>query len=80
MISTGEWVLISVLHQQGYSMRQVARELRVSRNTVKRHLASGKDGPRYFLRGAIESRLDAYKDYILDGCGRPARKPCVQRY
>lgn len=58
--------MISVLHKQGYSMRQIARELRISRNTVKRHLASGEDGPRYSPRGAIESRLDAYKDYILD--------------
>jgi len=58
--------MISVLHKQGYSMRQIARELRISRNTVKRYLALGGDGPRYAPRKVIESRLDAYKDYILD--------------
>ena len=38
MITTEEFIKIKILYKQGYSQRAIARELGISRNTVKRYL------------------------------------------
>ncbi len=50
---------INILHKQGMSSRAIARELGISRNTVKRYLQ-----PKYTPRPAVASLLDEYRDYI----------------
>lgn len=56
---------VRTLHQQGFSQRQIARRLSLSRQTVHRFLAAEtfpeRSQPPY--RGSI---LDPYKPYILD--------------
>lgn len=47
MITTEELMKIKVLYKQGYSQRAIARELGISRHTVKRYLESDFYEPRY---------------------------------
>lgn len=56
---------IQVLHQQGYSQRAIARQLGISRNTVKKHLISKLSSPKYAARPKTESKLDNHKAYLL---------------
>lgn len=44
MISMESWVDIKSLHRQGHSIRAIARQLGVSRNTVRKHLCA-RHGP-----------------------------------
>jgi transposase len=62
MLVAEEAVEIRVLRRQGKSIREIARLLDVSRNTVRRYLRS-EGLPRY-ERGAQPSKLDRYKHYI----------------
>jgi transposase len=62
MLVAEEAVEIRVLRRQGKSIREVARTLDVSRNTVRRYLR-GEGLPRY-EREARPSKLDPYKQYI----------------
>jgi transposase len=57
-----EAVEIRVLRRQGKSIREIARTLDLSRNTVRRYLRS-EGLPRY-EREARPSKLDPYKHYI----------------
>ena len=63
MLSLEEWVDIRSMYNQGYSIRAIARELGVSRNTVRRALRQG-ESPRYTRRDPRASKLDPYKDYL----------------
>jgi len=56
-------VEIMILKRQGYSIRGIARELGVSRNTVRTYLRTGKS-PAYSPRFERPSILDLYKSYI----------------
>jgi transposase len=56
MLVAEEAVEIRVLSRQGKSIREIARMLEVSRNTVRRYLRSG-GLPRY-AREARPSKLD----------------------
>ena len=56
-------VEIMILKRQGYSIRHIARELGISRNTVRSYLRSGKS-PGYSPRPGRPSKLDVYKPYI----------------
>lgn len=56
-------VEISILKRQGYSIRGIARELGISRNTVREYLRTGKKAV-YSPRPPCRSILDAYKPYI----------------
>ncbi|KXM35128.1 transposase [Escherichia coli] len=38
---------IKILHKQGMSSRAIARELGISRNTVKRYLQAKSEPPKY---------------------------------
>ena len=62
MLVAEEAVEIRVLRRQGKSIREIARTLEVSRNTVWRYLRS-EGLPRY-QRKARASKLDGYKHYI----------------
>jgi transposase len=62
MLVAEEAVEIRVLRRQGKSIREIARMLEVSRNTVRRYLRV-EGLPRY-AREARPSKLDPYKDYI----------------
>nr|WP_050503134.1 IS21 family transposase [Yersinia pestis] len=46
------------------SSRAIARELGISRNTVKRYLQAKSEPPKYTPRPAVASLLDEYRDYI----------------
>lgn len=63
MIGKEAWVDIKTLHRQGHSIRGIARELGLSRKTVRRYLRS-EDPPRYVRTKRRPSLLDPYKDYL----------------
>ncbi len=46
---------IKILHKQGMSSRAIARELGISRNTVKRYLQAKSEPPKYTPRPAVAS-------------------------
>tara|TARA_R110002167_G_C12660912_1_gene649898 strand:- start:849 stop:1877 length:1029 start_codon:yes stop_codon:yes gene_type:complete len=56
-------VEIMILKRQGYSIRRIARELGISRNTVRTYLRSGQS-PRYSPRPGRPSILTNFKPYI----------------
>ncbi len=62
MLVAEEAVEIRVLSRQGTSIREIARTLDVSRNTVRRYLRS-EGLPRY-QREPRPSKLDPYRQYI----------------
>ena len=64
MLVAEEAVEIRVLRRQGKSIREIARTLEVSRNTVRRYLR-GEGLPRY-QREARASKLDPHKHYIAE--------------
>jgi transposase len=62
---TGEEVLeIRILHRQGKSIRAIARDLQVSRETVRKYLREPEREPGYAPRAPRPSKLDPFKDYI----------------
>jgi len=63
MLTQEDAVEIKVLARQGKSIRQIARELRVSRNTVRRYLRE-EEAPRYGPRAARPTKLEAFKGYL----------------
>jgi len=58
-------VEIKILKRQGYSIRGIARELGISRNTVREYLRTGKQ-PVYSSRPTRETLVDAFKPYIQE--------------
>jgi transposase len=62
MLMAEEAVEIRVLRRQGRSIREIARMLDVSRNTVRRYLRI--EGLARYEREARPSKLDPYKHYI----------------
>jgi len=64
MLVAEEAVEIRVLSKQGKSIRDIARLLKVSRNTARRYVR-GEGLPRY-ERKARPSKLDDYKQYIAE--------------
>ena len=54
---------LSELKGQGMSIRGIARELGVSRNSVRKYLRS-PGVPREQSRGRRASKLDPYTDYV----------------
>ncbi len=65
MLRLEEMIQIKVMHQQGNSIRAIARILNISRNTVKRYLASDIDIPHYNARPEMPSKLDKYRNYLV---------------
>jgi transposase len=62
MLVAEEAVEIRVLRRQGKSIREIARTLEVSRNTVRRYLR--REGLPRYQRQARASKLEAYKHYL----------------
>ena len=54
---------IRISHRQGKSIRAIAKELEISRETVRKYLRSPDLQPRYERRASRPSKLDAFKDY-----------------
>lgn len=69
MITLEEWVDIRALHQQGYTIKQIARELGLARNTVRKALRE-EHSPQYSHRTPRASKLDPYKDYLRARLGQ----------
>ena len=70
-LNTGELMItfeirmeIKVQHKRGMSIRAIARELGISRNTVRSHLKAKSEKPQYSPRPTLSSLLDEYRDYI----------------
>ena len=78
MLTQEEAVEIKVLMRRGAGIREMARELRCSRNTVRRYLREAGAG-RYGPRLARPTKLDPYKDYLLERihAARPHWIPAV---
>lgn len=64
MLQKDQWMSIHVLKAQGLSLREIARRLGISRNTVTRYLAS-PDIPRYKAREARPTKLEPFHAYIV---------------
>ncbi|WP_420844881.1 helix-turn-helix domain-containing protein [Marinomonas algicola] len=64
MITKKELMKIQILHQQGRSQRAIAKELGVSRNTVKRYLNPKINRPIYPKRETKQSILDTFKLFL----------------
>lgn len=72
---------IKVLDRQGVGIREIARQLGCSRNTVRRYLR-GQAMPRYGPRPPRETKLEAFKSYVLERieAARPRWIPAVVLY
>ena len=57
---------IQVLHRQGYSIRRIARELNISRNTVRHYLRTKASTPIYSKRDPSPTKLHPFKTYLFD--------------
>lgn len=64
MITKEELMKIQILHQQGLSQRAIAKQLGISRNTVKRYLRAKVDTPVYSARAKGKSLLDPFKSFL----------------
>lgn len=63
MLGEEGYVEIQVLHRQGKSIKGIARELGISRNTVRRYVRA--DGaPSFRAPSKRRSKLDPFKDYL----------------
>ena len=64
MVTQELLVEIKVMHRQGKSIRQIADELGVSRNTIRKYLREPESYPTYSPRPPKPSVLDPYRSYI----------------
>ena len=55
---------IKVMARRGDSIREMARQLGCSRNTIRRYLREA-DAQQYSPRDARPTKLGPYKDYLL---------------
>ncbi|ASL25256.1 IS21 family transposase [Azotobacter chroococcum] len=65
MLTQEQAVEIRVLARQGHSIRQIAKMLGVSRNTVRRYLKEPAV-PRYSPRDPRPTKLDPFHDYLRE--------------
>jgi transposase len=63
MLTQEQAVEIRVLARQGMGVREIARRMGCSRNTVKRYLRDA-DASRYGPRAPRPTKLDAFKAYV----------------
>lgn len=66
MISQEEIIEMQILKKHGKSIRSIAKVLGLSRNTVKKFLREEKQQPSYGPRKKVPSKLDPYKEYLLN--------------
>src|SRR6266478_5065476 len=62
---------IRVLHRHGKSIREIARETGVARNTVRRYLRDA-EAARYKPRPLRSTKLDPFKVYVAERLGSAA--------
>jgi len=60
-----ERLMIGYLRSKGYGIRKIARELGISRITVKRYL-EGPNMPKYCRTAPYISKLNSYKEHIAN--------------
>ena len=63
MLGREIFVEVNVLHRQGKSIRQISRELGISRNTVRRRLRA-EQAPVAETRSRKVTKLDDYRAYL----------------
>ena len=68
MLTQESQVEIRVLHRQGLPIRAIARQLKVSRNTVRRALR-GEASSRYGPRRSRATKLQAHEAYVRERIG-----------
>lgn len=76
MVGSEAALEIRVLHRHGKSIREIAREMGVSRNTVRRYLRDG-EAERYRSRPLRATKLDPFKGYVIErlAAAAPERIP-----
>ncbi|MEM2881489.1 MAG: helix-turn-helix domain-containing protein, partial [Candidatus Methanomethylicaceae archaeon] len=62
------WYQIKVMHENGKGIKGIARELGVSKNTVRKYLRSS-DPPKFKARG-YEKKLDRFQREIQEMVGQ----------
>ncbi|NJL71350.1 MAG: IS21 family transposase [Candidatus Competibacteraceae bacterium] len=62
MLKPEHWMDIKILHQQGLSIRRIAHQTGLSRNSVRRVLR--QNAPQSFKTPQRSSKLDPFKDYL----------------
>jgi transposase len=65
MVGSEAALEIRVLHRHGKSIREIAREMGVSRNTVRRYLRDA-EAARYKARPPRPTKLDPFKGYVVE--------------
>src|SRR5262249_17161528 len=65
MLTQEQAVEIKVLARRGVGIREIARQLGCSRNTVRRYL-NNADAERYGPREPRSTKLDPFKMYLLE--------------
>jgi transposase len=65
MLTQEQIVEIKVLARRGVAIRDIARQLGVSKNTVKRYVRN-TEAVRYASREVRPTKLDPFKDFLLD--------------
>jgi transposase len=78
MLTQEQAVEIKVLVRQGVGIREIARQVGCSRNTVRRYLREAA-ASRYGPREPRTTKLDAFKSYVLErvAAARPRWIPAV---
>jgi transposase len=81
MLNQEEYMEIKILQRQGKSIREIARNLGISRNTVRTYLRSEKSFI-YQRRTQVISKLDPYKKQIMERIkeAQPIRIPATVIY
>ena len=76
MVGSEAALEIRVLHRHGKSIREIAREMGVSRNTVRRYLRDD-EAERYRPRPLRRTKLDPFKGYVIERlrAAAPERMP-----
>jgi transposase len=57
-----DWINVNRMHKKGVKIKQIARQLKMSKNTVKK-LLKQKSEPRY-QRTVFKTKIDQHKDQI----------------
>jgi transposase len=66
MLTQEQSVEIRVLARQGHSIKKIAQELGLSRNTVRKYLRGEASAPRYKARSPRPCKLDPFTGYLQE--------------
>ncbi|WP_146050717.1 helix-turn-helix domain-containing protein, partial [Pseudomonas syringae] len=64
MLTQEQSVEIKVLARQGHGIKFIARELGISRNTVRKYLRKARSLPSDKVRPGRPCKIDPFKDYL----------------